>query len=249
METYVLGIDFAFSPQKTMPMALIKITSTPYHDTTFESVALPIPPPQGPGKEVLIHKDKMEVFLNLFENYLSELQIQLNAPIECIAIDAPTTFCSENLKMRPSEKAIREEKVGIFLTPSQSSFQQRLSNYVTRQHKQKNTPVGFVLWMLPALFLTQQLNPKYAIYEAFPNWFWKQQMGTKYKSIHNLQEKKAELLQQYGIKNASEYVKNCSGPNNDKLDALYCGLLAAYIHQNKSIRYVGSEEDKIYVID
>lgn len=247
MESYVLGIDFAFSPLKIMPMALIKCTKLPNNTLIYNLVSLPIQPPQGPGKSYLLSPEFANTYTNQFVEYIQKLNRILGNKLTKIAWDAPTQFCPDNQKMRTAERSIKSKKVGVFITPTHDTLIQKREIYSWKNAQQIKTSVGYTLWMLPAIEIATALQSYVKLIEVFPHWFWSKNLGNQYKKLPNSIDLKIQLLTSYGIENAAAYATHCTGPEKDKIDALCCGLIAAYHEHTTLIERAGDNNDSIFI--
>ena len=240
-EFYSLGIDFALTQSKRLPVALL-------HSHALGSQLQPIPilPPYGPGLAAVFDPKARTHFIHERTQWFIELNNALPHPVQVVGFDAPTCFCPPHIPMRKPEKHIRSLGCGIFKTPTEATLRNKTEHALAElTHNPKALRGGFSVWMLLAIEWAQELSQHVTLIEVFPNFFWKQYFGSDHKKQVALHEKQALLLTQ-GVKDI-DYAAQWGQVNaEDAIDAAYCAWVAARYKMQKGVGFVGDQTDAIY---
>ena len=238
----VLGIDFAFSKIKKLPIAILTIDNEYYNIQT-----IPNHPPKGPGIQAVFYPEMAESYFKELRNWFVEIQKTFS--ITCIALDCPTKYCPEHKTIRQSENAILKMKYGIFKTPKKSVLDKKIQSALTTLNNTKANPhSGFSIWMGFAIEFSKVCSEFAPVIEVFPNWFWKNNIGMKHKSQPNSIQSKLKLMEAKGVINPYQILEIGFGKDEDKVDSLYCALCASKFSENKDVMSVGEGNDLIFCV-
>ena len=115
-----VGVDVAFAKGKYLPISVCvrqegRLTPLPLKDRPGW--------PRGSGNVAALEEHIVQQFARDTATFLEKVSRDENLQIVRIAIDAPSDYRAEDVARRSAEKAMDEEGISCFTTPSRSDFE------------------------------------------------------------------------------------------------------------------------------
>jgi hypothetical protein len=227
-----VGIDVAFAKKKKLPICVVyqdKNRLIPLRLREFDLPEIPI----GSGNVAALESQVVTRFANQVSQYLRSLEIQLEASIDTIAIDAPSDYSTGGRRL--CEAALDKAGIRCFGTPTLERFneiKEKVHKHLKAGGAENRLPHAMQLWMLVGFALFRELEVDYRCLEVFPqavvhnlgaagiHKFRKEGQDAQLKAIASVTGWEPEPL-------AAELKACVSGASHDRLDAYMCAWVAS----------------------
>ena len=170
VRTVFVGIDVAMAKGKRLPICVCE---------RVDDILRPLPlrtdfekPPHGMGNKAALDTKSRETFATEVSKWLKKLQKDNNLLIDCIAIDAPSSYCDEDSDRRDCERELDKHGISCFATPNKTQFNQKIEE--ARRHlrdggTEATMPNANQFWMLVGFALFEQLaSDGFCCIETYP---------------------------------------------------------------------------------
>jgi hypothetical protein len=168
------GIDVAFAKRKRLPVCLCVWNDCRLIPLPLADRDAPLPP-RGYGNVASLEPATVASFADETAHYLRLLEKHFRVSIRRIAIDAPSDHRLERLPRRLAERALDDEHIRYFATPSGTEFETiraKVHDHLTAGRLESRLPHANQLWMLVGFALFKRLRIDWKCLEAYPYAIW-----------------------------------------------------------------------------
>jgi len=256
MKRAFVGIDLAIAKKKLLPISVCvfeagKLTPLPLS-------GLKLLHPRGFGNKKGLDAQVVNQYALDSSNYLLAIQKEYDLSINCIAIDAPSSFRLDSIPRRKAEQEMDKEHISCFATPSQLEFEAII--HKGKQHFQNGGPENRVphanqIWMLAGFALFRVLKRNFKCIEVFPQAIARTIGASSiHKSNHDGYQRQLGALATLTGWGAPEELASAlqyagSGASHDRLDAFMSAWISYLFSIGKAKPLGELPDDVIWVPD
>lgn len=225
-----VGIDVAFAKQKKLPICAAQIIGGKLTPLPIRRDDIP----RGRGNVAAMNEDEVRSFAQATLSYIKSLSYRMDAPIRCIAIDAPKSYAKD--ARRACEVAMDQRGISCFATPSRGGFElarEKAKAHLLNGGAENRLPHANQWWMLVGFALFDELSAEFDCIEVYPQ-ATAHALGASSTHKSKLEGFNVQLLavaKQTGWKDENELASvmgnSVPGPKHDQLDAFICAWLAS----------------------
>jgi hypothetical protein len=164
------GIDVAFAKRKRLPVCLCVWNDRRLIPLPLAAGDAPAPP-RGYGNVASVDSSTVASFADETALYLRLLEKHFGVSIRRIAIDAPSDPRRDCLPRRLAERALDEQHISCFATPSATEFETirvKVHDHLTAGGLESRIPHANQLWMFAGFALFRRLRIEWECMEVYP---------------------------------------------------------------------------------
>jgi predicted nuclease with RNAse H fold len=244
------GIDVAIAKSKRLPIVVARRI-----EGRLEPLALrdhSVLPPRGPGNEGIVDAHVARRYAIEARDYLRAIERDFGLSIRAIAIDAPSAFCPEGVKLRDCEAALAAAGFSFFTTPTHAQFDailERARSHLATGGDPTRVPFVNKLWMNAGVALFDVLRRDWPCFETYP-YAIVRAMGLEVKKTrggHAAHLRAALKHTGWKPRDMDRELRSiCFGSPHDRVDA-YLACWAASLPRDKRRAYGTDADDAIWV--
>lgn len=169
MRDAFVGVDVAFAKRKRLPVCVAtwrggRLVPERLRRLSFE-------PPAGEGNVATMDEARVDAFARASAEYVLRVCEELRVTPRRIAIDAPSSPCTDGARRRAAESAMDAAGISCFTTPSFSGFaaiREKVRRHLDGDGAANRLPHANQLWMIVGFALFRELRRIAPCLEVFP---------------------------------------------------------------------------------